>query len=379
MAEDTAPGTGTGSASGSGLPRLSAGTVDDVVARVRTLYTHLVGGGLADLSRTPSEVVLQEPHTAVLHYLPEVPVADAMLPALLVPPVNTASSTMDLRRGNSLAEHLMLQGRPTYLVDYGELSTRQHAELDLSVWLDDILPTAVRAVSSRHDGRQVHLVGWCLGGILAAFTAAEHADLPIASIAMVASPWDFTALSKFEPIRLLGKVTGGKVEHTVFRVVGGVPGKVNTLAFKFADPIRLAKKPYFLVKKSGDPEVLAQIEAVDAMMDAMEAYPGRTIRQIYENFVRTSNLREGRMSLRGGRTVTLDGLAVPVLNVAGTADNIFAPRAATHHLAELVPAELVTLAEAPGGHMGVLTGPRAAGTTWPIVDGFLAGAEAPAD
>ncbi len=350
--------------------------MDDVIARARTLYRHLVGGGLADLTRTPSEVVLDEPHTTVLHYVPaDQRRPEAQLPALLVPPVNTASSTMDLRRGNSLAEHLMLQGRPTYLVDYGEISTRQHAELDLSTWLDDILPAAIREVSRRNDARPVHLVGWCLGGILATFTAAEHTDLPIASVAMIASPWDFTALGKFEPIRLLGKVTGGTLEHTVFRVTGGVPGRVNTLAFKLADPIRLAKKPYFLVKKSGSPEVLAQIEAVDAMMDAMEAYPGRTIRQIYENFIRTSNLREGTMALRGGRKVTLEGLAVPVLNIAGTADNIFAPKAATHHLGTLVPEHLVTLREAPGGHMGVLTGPRAATTTWPIIDDFLAGAE----
>lgn len=349
--------------------------VEDVIERVRTLYRHLVGGGLADLARTPSEVVHDEPHITVLHYLPEVAADPEALPALLVPPVNTASSTMDLRRGNSLAEHLMQQGRPTYLVDYGEISTRQHADLDLAFWLDEVLPTAIREVSQANGGRDVHLVGWCLGGILATFTASEHPDLPIASVAMVASPWDFTALGKFEPIRLLGKVTGGKVEHTVFRVMGGVPGKVNTLAFKFADPVRLAKKPYFLVKKSGDPEILAQIEAVDAMMDAMEAYPGRTIRQIYENFVRTSNLREGRMALREGRMVTLDGIGVPVLNIAGTADNIFAPKAATDHIATLIPAAQVTLREAPGGHMGVLTGPRAATTTWPMIDEFLAVAE----
>lgn len=357
------------------LPGLPAEAVDDVVGRVRTLYTHLVGGGLADLTRTPSEIIHDEPHTQILHYLPEVDIDAEALPVLLVPPVNTASSTMDLRRGNSLAEHLMLQGRPTYLVDYGEISTREHSDIGLGFWLDDILPTAIREVSAANGGRDVHLVGWCLGGILATFTDSVHPDLPIASVAMVATPWDFTQLEKFEPIRLLGRVTGGKVEHTMFRVMGGVPGKLNTLAFKFADPVRLAKKPYFLVKKSGDPEVLAQIEAVDAMMDAMEAYPGRTIRQIYENFVRTNNLREGRMELKGGRVVTLEGVDVPVLNIAGTADNIFAPVGSTHHIRNLLPPDRVTLKEAPGGHMGVLTGPRAATTTWAYIDEFLRGAE----
>ena len=218
-------------------------------------------------------------------------------------------------------------------------------------------------------------MGWCLGGILATFTDSIHPDLPIASVAMIATPWDFEQLGKFEPIRVLGKVTGGKVEEALFRVTGGLPGKVNTLGFKFADPVRLAKKPYFLVKKSGDPEILAQIEAVDAMMDAMEAYPGLTIRQIYENFIRTGNLREGRMELSDGRIVTLDGVDCPLLNIGGTADNIFAPIASTRHIANLLPDKQVTLKDAPGGHMGVLTGPRAATTTWKYIDEFIAGAE----
>lgn len=380
--ESEAPASTDGSAANSpmallpDLPGLTQADLEGLIGRVRTLYTHLVGGGVADLTRTPSEVILDDPHTKVLHYLPEVDIDPGARPVLLVPPVNTAPSTMDLRRGNSLAEHLMLQGRPTYLVDYGEISTREHAALGLGLWLDDILPRAVRAVSAANGGRDVHLLGWCLGGALALFTHSTHPELPIASVAMVATPWDFTKLGKFEPIRVLGKVTGGRVEHTMFRIMGGVPGRVNTLAFKFADPVRLAKKPYFLLKKSGDPEILAQIEAVDAMMDAMEAYPGLTIQQIYENFVRTGNLREGRMELRDGRIVTLEGVGVPVMNIAGTADNIFAPVASTHHLAALVPQHLLTLQEAPGGHMGVLTGPRAKTTTWPAIDEFLRAAEA---
>ena len=127
-----------------GLPQVE---VDKLVTRARTLYTHLVGGGLADLSRTPSEIVHDGDHTRVYHYLPEVPVDEDELPVLLVPPVNTASSTFDLRRGNSLAEFLMQQGRPTYLVDYGDLSTRVNQDMGLEFWLDQVLPDSIRAVS----------------------------------------------------------------------------------------------------------------------------------------------------------------------------------------------------------------------------------------
>src|SRR3954471_11042301 len=136
------------------IPGLSTEQVDDITGRVRTLYTHLVGGGLADLSRTPSEAVLVQPHTNVFHFLPEVDVRPDALPVLLIPPVNTASSTLDLRRGNSLAEFFMLGGRPTYRVDYGEISTRtkEDSKLGLDAWIDDILPTAITTVSDAHGG-----------------------------------------------------------------------------------------------------------------------------------------------------------------------------------------------------------------------------------
>ena len=59
-----------------------------------------------------------------------------------------------------------------------------------------------------------------------------------------------------------------------------------------------------------------------------------------------------------------------MLSVAGRGDGI-APVAACHHVEALLPHAKVELATAPGGHLGVLTGRAAAGTTWTLLDGFL--------
>jgi len=59
-----------------------------------------------------------------------------------------------------------------------------------------------------------------------------------------------------------------------------------------------------------------------------------------------------------------------VLAVAGRGDGI-APVPACHHVEALLPHAGVELATAPGGHLGVLTGRAAAGTTWMLLDGFL--------
>ena len=84
---------------------------------VSNLFDFLVRGGIADTTRMPSEVI-DEGHKSTLHrYLP----AGRALrgdPVLLVPPLGSQSACFDLRRGCSLTEHLLADGRPTYLVDY---------------------------------------------------------------------------------------------------------------------------------------------------------------------------------------------------------------------------------------------------------------------
>ena len=128
-------------------------------------------------------------------------------------------------------------------------------------------------------------------------------------------------------------------------------------------------KPWTVLSNLHDRELLAQIEAVDAFMDRMHAYPGRTFGQLYHRFFRTNDLADGTFAIRGA-TLDLTALKLPVLAVAGRGDGI-APVAACHHVEALLPRAKVELATAPGGHLGVLTGRRAAGTTWTLLDDFL--------
>jgi polyhydroxyalkanoate synthase len=134
-------------------------------------------------------------------------------------------------------------------------------------------------------------------------------------------------------------------------------------------------KPWTIVSNLHDRELLAQIEAVDIFMDNMHAYPGRTFGQLYHRFFRSNDLADGRLAL-GDRVLDLADVKVPVLAIAGRGDGI-APVAACHHVAELLPsAPPVGLETAPGGHLGVLTGRAARGTTWVMLDRFLAEHEA---
>ena len=150
----------------------------------------LVGPGVADLTRTPSSIIHEAPQCTVHRYRSRRRPRADRTPVLLVPPLAAPATCFDLRRGCSLAEHLTALGYPTYLVDYGAISFSDRA-LGLEHWVEDVIPTAVRVVSEDAGGAPVQPLGWCLGGILTLLSAAADPDQPIASIALVASPFDF--------------------------------------------------------------------------------------------------------------------------------------------------------------------------------------------
>ncbi|HEY8866443.1 MAG TPA: alpha/beta hydrolase [Solirubrobacteraceae bacterium] len=327
-------------------------------------------GGLADLRRTPASIIEEAPQCTVFRY--RVPDEGSLheLPVLLVPPLAAPTICFDLRRGCSLAQHLLSAGHPTYMVEYGEISFSDR-ELGLEHWVEEVIPRAVRRVSAEAGGRPVQLVGWCLGGIMSLLAAANDLSLPINSIAMVASPFDFTRVRLMSPIRPLANLTGGHLVGTLNRVMGGAPAPLVKRGYQLSSLDKYLTKPWVLLSKLDDRDSLAQMEAVDHFVANMHAYPGRTFSQLYHRFFRVNDLADGRLRF-GDRAIDLGDVTVPVMSVAGSAD-VLAPRPAVHAVAPLLPnAAQVRLETAPGGHLGVLTGRSARRTTWAWLDDFLA-------
>jgi polyhydroxyalkanoate synthase len=343
-------------------------TPASVIAAMANLGAKVFGDGLADLRPVPRVMIDSGPSRSVFRLGSGEPPDGP--PVLLVPPLAAPALCFDLRRGCSLAEYLVAGGRRTYLVDYGSIAFKDRA-LGFEHWIDTVLPQAIRAVSEDSGGRPVHLIGWCLGGIFSVLTAADKtADLPIASIATIAAPIDFTAIPLVAPIRPLVDLTGGRLLTTVSRALGGVPRPLARFAFQLSAVDKYVTKPIAMLIHLDDREFLAQIEAVDRFSRNMVAFPGRTFGQIYHRFFRANDLADGTVTLTD-RVISLADVRVPTLVIAGASDAI-APEPAVRRLTSvLVNAPEVRFEVCPGGHLGVLTGRRARDTTWRHIDAFL--------
>lgn len=337
---------------------------------VANLFDFVVRGGVADTRRMPSTVIDDGPHRTLLRYesLPDVPVGGP--PVLLVPPLGSPASCYDLRRGCSLVEHLVTEGHPTYLVDYGPIDSSDK-RLGVEYWINEVVPPAIQAVSADAGGQPVQLIGWCMGGLFSLVTTAAYPDLPVHLVAMIASPFDVSHHPLLAPVRAIGSVTHGQVLGSAIRALGGMPARMVGPAFKLTSLPTYLKKPITLLRHRDDRDFLAQVEAVDDVMNGMLAYPGRATLQIYQRVLQRNELASG--VIHGpNRVVELADVRVPVMNIAGRSD-VLVPVKVAHHVAQLLPnSPQVRLETAPGGHLGVLTGRTAPLTTWSYLDDFMA-------
>lgn len=343
---------------------------------------HKLTGGVADLRRMPRDRVavrtaeVPRESRPVLHRYRALDGVEPLdePPILLVPPLGAPDFAYDLRRGCSLVEHLLGTGRTVYLVDYGGLSFVDRRR-GLEHWVDGVVPWAVHE-TARDAGRPLHLLGWSLGGIfcLLAVAAATEAGapLPVRAVVEIASPVDIAAVPLVAPLRPVAAITGGRGLSAVYQAFGLFPSTIVSAAFKLTAVDKLVTKPLTQLSLIDDTDGLAQLEAVEFLMNNMHAYPGRVFGQVYHLMLRSNDLADGELTL-AGRSIALSAVDVPVLVMAGEND-VIAPLRSVEKVVELLTGSPdVQFGTAPGGHLGVLTGRRARTTTWPTIDGFLAG------
>ncbi len=343
---------------------------DQVVSAASNVAHRLLYGGVADLRTMPRTLIDEGSLRELYQYRPAPGATPEGDPVLLVTPLAAPSLCFDLRRGCSLVEHLVLQGRSTYLVEYGQVGFRDRV-LGMEHWVDDVVPWAIRRVSEESGGRPVHVVGWSLGGIFALLTAADQPALPIASVTAIGTPFDVKQVPLVAPLRPLLHLTDGRGLVTrAYQLLGGAPTPVVRWAFQLSSFQKLVTKPVAIAVNLDDTEFLAQIEAVNRFTSQMTAYPGRTFGQLYHRFVKGNALVTGQFQL-GDRTIDLSRLTAPVLVFAGASDGI-APMGSVRAVVPLLSGSReVRFEVVPGGHLGMLTGRAARTTTWRVIDEWV--------
>lgn len=326
-----------------------------------------LGDGIERYAGLGTTAVYDQPHRRLLRYEASAAVT-ADRPVLLVPPLAVSIRCYDLRPGQSLAAHLVGTGRAKYVIDYGEIGFADRA-MGFEDWIDDILPTAIEAVSLRHGNGEVDIVGWSLGGTMSLMTAAAHPDLPIASITAFGTPIDYSKNPAVQGLVAADRLLGTWLATLPTAALGGVPKHLVRTSYRAMAPKRELTKAVFLARNILDTEALGRTEAVDDFIGSMPGYPGRAYHQIHSRLMARNELATGRVRLSREREVDLSRIATRVLFVGSDTDNI-GPGPSVRAGVDVVPG--ATYAAADGlSHLGLVAGVTAPQVSWPLLDEFL--------
>ncbi|MEQ8493859.1 MAG: class III poly(R)-hydroxyalkanoic acid synthase subunit PhaC, partial [Gammaproteobacteria bacterium] len=294
---------------------------------------------------TPRSAVWQRDAVTLYRYEPAPP---AGVPLLIVYALVNRPDMVDLQADRSLVRALIAHGFDVYLLDWGTPGPADRT-LGLEAYVNGYLDAAVDWLRATLDRPAVPLMGICQGGTFSLCYAALNPD-KVERLVTTVTPVDFQT-----PDDMLSHLVRHIDVEALVDAYGNLDGDVLNALFLSLKPFQLMQQKYLrLVDVLDDPAATAMFLRMEQWIFDSPALTAQACRECARDLYQSNRLARGTLAL-GGRTVRLERLTMPLLNVWARDDHLVPP-AASRALAELVPAANYREHELPGGHIGIYVG-----------------------
>jgi polyhydroxyalkanoate synthase len=293
------------------------------------------------------------------------------VPIVLVYALINRPYVLDLLPGNSFVEFLVGQGFDVYLLDWG-IPGDEDQDLSFEHYVLDYIPRAIAKVRRASGSATFSLLGYCMGGTMAAMYAALFPKDGIRNLILLTAPIDFTpgALS------LQGVWTSAKYfdADRLASAFGNIPSELIDMGTRLLKPVTNYVGTYVTTYVTMWDRLMAGKSldtwlAMNQWVNDGVAFPGAAFRQWIHDFYQQNKLVKGEIQLRG-RKVDLSHITCSLFAIAGTKDHICTVPQAEAAI-RLVCSTDKRLYVVDGGHVGLLTGSAAKTHLWPEVDNWL--------
>lgn len=306
----------------------------------------------------PGHILLQHGKTMLRSVIARDPAPPSPLGAPLVvfvpSPIN-APHVLDMDAECSLMGWLASEGVPSALIDWGRTAPSDHADT-----LDSLAAQRLLPILHRLPG-PVHLVGYCLGGLIA-MAAACHVS--VRSLTLIATPWHFSGYDRQRRAELAGMWT--RHRPTCERL-GLVPMEVMQQGFWTLSPDKLIEKYLHFGTLQPDSGPARRFIAIEDWANSGEPLPFALGAQLFDQLYGAD--------LTGTGNWHVDGLAITPRTVLGpvmefaSANDAIVPLACSPDL----PGRQVLAS----GHVGMVVGSGARKLLWPMLKRWILSHEAP--
>lgn len=273
-------------------------------------------------------------------------------PVLFIPSLINPPFILDLAPERSLLRWLAARGYRVLLLDWGTPSAAERS-CDIGGHVTDLLVPLGKALADS-AGTPPVLVGYCLGGTMAAAAACL---MPTAGLAMIASPWRFSGYGDGARARIAALWQNA---DPLCAALGLVPMEVLQSAFWSLDPARtIAKFEAFAAMAPGS-DTAATFVALEDWANGGAPLSYAAGRQLFDFFA--SDAPGSGAWQVGGQAIVPAELGVPAIDFVSTTDRI-APHASAIGFADRC--------ELRAGHVGMVVGSTAPDQLWTMLADWI--------
>ena len=269
---------------------------------------------------------------------------------------------LDLLPGISVLDVLRRRGLDVFVLDW-KAPAGAGPELTFADYVDGAIPWAAREASAASGHGKSALLGYCMGGTMAAMAAARHPER-FSSLILLGAPIDFHASGALASWTARGRFDA----DLVIDALGNMPPALMQSGFKLMKPWDAIGK-MMRMHQEKDEQTLRHMVALEAWLEDNIAFPGGLYREYIGRLYQDNALIAGEMKV-GGTPVDLGRIAMPLLVVTAKRDHICAPPSSLALLDRVASKDQRSL-EFDTGHIGMTASRRAIDKLWPEIAGWM--------
>jgi polyhydroxyalkanoate synthase len=304
-----------------------------------------------NLATTAGKVVFRNALMELIQYSPATEKVGAE-PVLISPAWIMKYYILDLSPHNSLVKYLTEQGKTVFIISWKNPGVE-----DKWIGFDDYIQSglmeAINVVSAICPKRNIHGVGYCIGGTLLAVTAAAMArddDHRLQTVSLFAAQTDFTEAGEIS--RFVGQSQLSFLDKLMWKQ-GYLPSDSMGSAFsslRASDLIYGARVDRYLLGKETVPNDLMSWNADGTRM------PHRMHAEYLQKLYLDNQLARNQLEV-DGRAVAMSDIRVPMFTLGTETDHV-APWKSVFKIHQLTQCELTFVLTSGGHNAGVISGAK---------------------
>jgi len=318
--------------------------------------------GRALVAQTPARPIYAEGCLRLLHYAPQT-ATQRPIPVLCVPSLINRFYVMDLAPERSLVSALLERGLNVFMLDWGTATSADRSR-SLDEYITGLLGRCVEVVRRETGADAVALLGYCMGGMMAAaYTVLRPHE--VAALVNLAGPINYHDDGIYSVWTRPEYLDVDLLVDTL----GNIPAELLNLTFHMVRPTDELLRALDYWERRDDETFVRHFAAMQLWTHDPTPFPGEAFRKYIKDLYQRNALMDGTFTV-GGQPIDLSCITTPVLTIAARRDHI-APWESVAVLHERISSADKQLIVLESGHIGMVVGASAKEQLWPQLGAWL--------